>query len=104
MARVFAGKSLEAPLSVVHKVVALVGVVLLFQAVGAARVWKAAPGLPAAMVVFGVAYVVAFASGIVQSIPACAGTLWLSLHRVAAGVAVLACAVAARLMAVAGWG
>lgn len=96
----FAGKALRAPLGVVHKVLALVCVVLLFRAVVALREFNAPPALLAAIAVFGVAYLAAFASGIIQSIPACTGTLWLSLHRVAAGVAIIACAIAARLMAV----
>jgi hypothetical protein len=96
----FAGKALHAPLTVAHKLLALVCFVLLLRSAGVLRSFQP-PGLLAARVVFALAFLSSFATGIVQSIPASASSVWLNLHRVAATVAAIACAVAARLMATA---
>ena len=97
----FAGKSLQAPLAVIHKILALVGLFLLIRAVGRLGGIHEPPALPAAIAVFAAAFFVSFATGVIESIPACAGALWLNLHRVAAAVAAIACAVAARFIVLA---
>ena len=96
-----AGKSLQVPLAVIHKILALVCLFLLIRAVGRLGGIHEPPALLAAIAVFAAAFLVSFATGIVESIPACAGALWLNLHRVAAAVAAIACAIAARLIALA---
>jgi hypothetical protein len=96
-----AGKILHVPFSIAHKLLALLCLVLLVRVPGALRVFQAPPVLPAAIVAFACAYLAAFVTGVVKSVPACASFLWLNLHRVAAGIAVLACAVAARFIAMA---
>jgi hypothetical protein len=98
---IFAGKFLHAPLAIVHKLLAVLCIVLLLRSAGALRVLRAPPALPTAIVVFAVAYIASFVTGVVQSIPACANSLWLNLHRIAAATAAIACAVAARLVAMA---
>lgn len=97
---IFAGKVLHAPLAVVHKLLALVCLVLLLRNVGALRALEAPPALPAAILVFAVAFLAAFATGVVQSIPASGSSLWINLHRIASATAAIACAVAARLIAI----
>jgi hypothetical protein len=98
---IFAGKVLHAPLAVVHKLLSLVCLVLLARNVGALRALETPPALPAAILVFAVAFLAAFATGVVQSIPASASSLWLNLHRFASATAAIACAVVARLIAMA---
>ena len=98
---VLAGKSLQVPLAVIHKILALVGLFLLIRAIDRPGAIHLAPALPAAIAAFAAAFLVSFATGVLESIPACAGTLWLNLHRVAAAVAAIACAVAARLIVLA---
>ena len=98
---VLAGKSLQVPLAVIHKILALVGLFLLIRAIDRPGAIHLAPALPAAIAVFAAAFLVSFATGVLESIPACAGALWLNLHRVAAAVAAIACAVAARLIVLA---
>ena len=95
------GKSLQVPLAVIHKILALVCLFLLIRAIGRLGGIHEPPALPVAAAVFVAAFLVSFATGVVESIPACAGTLWLNLHRVAAAVAAIACAVAARFIALA---
>jgi hypothetical protein len=95
-----AGKSLQAPLAVIHKILALVCLFLLLRAVVRAGGIHEPPAFPAAIVVFAAAFLLSFATGVMESIPACAGALWLNLHRVAAAVATIACAVAVRFIAV----
>ena len=97
----YAGKYFLVPFAVVHKLLAVLCLVLLVRIAGALRGFHAPPVLPAAILAFSVAYLAAFVTGAVQSIPACASSLWLNLHRVAAGIAVLACAAAARFIATA---
>lgn len=97
----FAGKVLHAPLALVHKLLAVLCLVVLLRNVGALRAFEAPPALPAAIIVFAVAFLAAFVTGVVQSIPACASSLWLNLHRFASATAAIACAVAARLIAMA---
>ena len=97
----FAGKSLQVPLAVIHKILALVCLFLLIRAVGRPGGIHGPPALPAAIAVFAAAFLVSFVTGIIESIPACAGALWLNLHRVAAAVGAIACAVAAIACAVA---
>ena len=96
----FAGKFLHLPLALVHKLLAVLCVVLLVRNAGTLRAFEAPPVLPAALAVFAVAYLAAFVTGAVQSIPASASSLWLNLHRIAAAAAI-ACAVAARFIAMA---
>jgi len=96
-----AGKSLVVPLAVVHKLLALICLVLLLRSAGALRDFHAPAALPAAILVFAVAYVACFATGVVQSIPASASSLWLNLHRAAAAIATVGCAVAARFLVMA---
>lgn len=98
---IFAGKVLQAPLGVIHKLLAILCVVALLRNVGVFRALEGPPALFAALAVFAVACGAAFATGIVQSIPACASSVWLNLHRVAAATAVVACVFAFRLMAMA---
>jgi hypothetical protein len=100
LCRIAAGKSLQAPLGLVHKALALVCLILLIRTAGSFRTFEV-PALRAAIVVFAVAYLAAFTTGIVQSIPASASSVWLNLHRITGGVAAIACAVAARVIATA---
>ena len=93
------GKFLQLPLAFVHKLLTVICLFLLLRHVGTLRALAAPPVLRTAIVVFAIAYLAAFVSGAVQSIPACASSLWLNLHRVAAGTAAIACAVGARLIA-----
>ena len=97
----FAGKFLHLPLAFVHKLLAVLCLFLLLRNAGTLRALGAPPVLPAAIVAFAVAYLAAFVTGAVQSIPACASSFWLNVHRVASAAAVIACAVAARLIAIA---
>lgn len=90
-----AGRLLRMPLGVLHKLLAVLCLILLLRIPGAIRANQVPPVLTAMMVTFGFAYLAAFVTGAVQSIPACASSLWLNLHRVAAGIAAIACAVAA---------
>ncbi|HUD57377.1 MAG TPA: hypothetical protein VMR02_19255 [Terracidiphilus sp.] len=96
----FAGRILQMPLAIVHKLLAVLCLILLLRIPGTVRALQAPP-VTAMMVVFGFAYLAAFVTGAVQSIPACASSFWLNLHRVAAGISVIACAVAARCIAMA---
>lgn len=94
-----AGKALHAPLSIVHKLAAVTCMVFLVLRIGAAfRLCESRQALLVSMAFFATAFLAAFVSGIVQSIPSQAGTLWLNLHRVAAIAATVACAGAWRLM------
>lgn len=97
----FAAKPLQGPLAVAHKILALACLVLLVRAAGLLWGLRVPPMLPAAIAAFAAAFLACFAAGIVESIPACAGALWLNLHRLAAVCAALACALAARLMVLA---
>ncbi|HTW44033.1 MAG TPA: hypothetical protein VMD58_00690 [Acidobacteriaceae bacterium] len=101
LSMIFAGKALHVPFALIHKLLAVLCLVVLLRNAGALRALEAPPALPAALVVFAVAYLAAFITGIVQSIPACESSLWLNLHRVAAATSAIACAVAARLIAMA---
>jgi hypothetical protein len=95
----FSGKPLQIPFSIVHKLSAIVCLVFLALRMGAAlRMFTPRPPILAAMAIFAAAFLAAFVTGIVQSIPTQAGPLWLNLHRAAAIVATLACAAAWRLM------
>jgi hypothetical protein len=94
----FAGRILQMPLAIVHKLLAVLCLILLLRIPGTVRALQAPP-VTAMMVVLGFAYLAAFVT--VQSIPACASSFWLNLHRVAAGISVIACAVAARCIAMA---
>jgi|HubBroStandDraft_1064217.scaffolds.fasta_scaffold55437_1 hypothetical protein len=96
---IFAGRSMQGPLAVAHKLLAVICLILLLRSVGALRAFHAPPALPIAIAVFAVAFLAAFATGIVQSIPASAGLLWLNLHRFSSAIAAIACAVAARFVA-----
>ncbi len=96
-----AGKALQVPFAIVHKLLALVCLFLLIRAAGLLCGLHAPPALPVAIAVFAAAFLAAFATGVVESIPACAGALWLNLHRVAATVAAIACAIAARFIVLA---
>ena len=60
------------------------------------------PPLTWLLVVCAVAFLAAFVTGIVQSIPACASSLWLNLHRLAAAAVTVGCAAAARLIVIGG--
>lgn len=92
----FAGKFLHGPLDLAHKLLALFCLFLLLRVT--VRVSRGSPVLPVAFVVFVVAYLAAFVTGLVQSIPAAASSLWLNLHRFSSAIAAIACAVAARLV------
>jgi hypothetical protein len=96
---ILAGKVPHAPLAIVHKLLALLCLVLLLRSAGALRAFAAPPALTAAILVFAVAYLAAFATGVIQSIPACASSVWLNMHRITAAAAAVACAVSARLIA-----
>jgi hypothetical protein len=98
---IFAGKFLHGPLALVHKLLAVFCLVWLLRSAGALHAFAAPPALPAAIIVFAIAFLAAFVTGVVQSIPACASSLWLNLHRVAAAIAAIACGVTARLIAMA---
>jgi hypothetical protein len=100
LSMIFAGKVLHAPLALVHKLLAVLCLIVLLRNTGALRSFEAPPALPAAIIVFAVAFVAAFATGVVQSIPASASSLWINLHRIASATAAIACAVAARLIAI----
>ena len=95
----FAGRFLQMPLAIAHKLLAVLCLVLLLRTAGVLRAFQAPPVLPAAIVVFAVAYLASFVTGAVQSVPACASSLWLNMHRIAAAIAALACAVAAHFIA-----
>jgi len=97
----FAGKSLQVPLAVIHKILALVCLFLLIRAVARPGAIHEPPAFPAAIAVFAAAFLASFATGVMESIPACAGVLWLNLHRVASAVAAIACAVAVRFIVLA---
>jgi len=96
---ILAGRFLHMPLLIAHKLLAVACLILLLRVAGVLRAFAAPPALPAVIVVFAVAYLASFATGAVESIPAAAGSLWLNLHRVAAAVAAIAFAIAARLIA-----
>ena len=96
-----ASKSLQAPLALIHKILALVCLFLLIRAVVRPGGMHQPPALPPATAVFAAAFLMSFATGVVESIPDCAGTLWLNLHRVAAAIAAVACAVAVGFIALA---
>jgi hypothetical protein len=98
---IFAGKFLHMPLAIVHKLLSVLCLVLLLRSAGTLRAIQAPPVLPAAIVVFVLAYLASFVTGAIQSIPACANSVWLNLHRTAAVMAAIACAVAARFIAIA---
>jgi hypothetical protein len=98
---IFAGKVLHVPLALVHKLLAVLCLVVLLRNAGVLRTFDAPQALPAAIIVFAVAILAAFVTGAVQSIPACASSLWLNLHRIASAIAAIGCAVAARLIAIA---
>ncbi len=92
------GKPLQAPVSVVHKLSAVACIVFLILRIGVAiRLFESRPTLLATIAMFVIAFLAAFVSGIVESIPAQASGLWLNLHRIAAIVAAIACAAAWRL-------
>ncbi len=94
------GKPLRAPLSVVHKLSALACMVFLILRIGAViRLCESRPQLSATIAMLMIALLAALVSGIVEGIPAHANALWLNLHRAAAIVATIACAVAWRLAA-----
>ena len=76
-------------------------VLVLLRIAGALQLFASPPVLRAAIIAFGVTFLAAFVTGVVQSIPACAGPLWLNLHRAAAALAAITCAVAARFVAAA---
>jgi hypothetical protein len=96
----FAGKPLQIPFSILHKLSAMVCLVFLVLRIAAAvRLFESRPLLIAALAIFTLGFLAAFASGIVQSIPAQAGALWLNLHRASAIVATAACIAAWRLTA-----
>jgi hypothetical protein len=97
----FAGKFLHGPLSIVHKLLALICLILLVRSAGALRAFATPTALPVAIAVFAAAFLTAFVTGVVQSIPSSAGPLWLNVHRVAAAVAAVACIIAARFIATA---
>ena len=97
---IYAGKVLHAPLAVVHKLLALVCLVLLLRNVGALRALEAPQTLAAAILVFAATFLATFATGVVQSIPASASSLWLNLHRISSAIATIACTIAARLIAI----
>jgi hypothetical protein len=97
----FAGRFLHGPLAVVHKLLAVLVLVWLLRISGMLRALAASPGLRVTIVVFALAYLAAFITGIVQSIPSCAGSLWLNLHRVGAATAAIACGIAARMIVMA---
>lgn len=99
---IFASRVVQVPLSVVHKLLAVLFLILLVRNAGVLRAPEATPALLAALSVFAVACLAAFGTGVVQSIPACASVLWLNLHRVAAAIAAVACFLAARLVSAAG--
>lgn len=95
------GKPLHALLSIVHKLSAIACLVFLILRIGAAiRLSESKPALAATLAIFAIAFLAAFVSGIVQSIPAHVSSIWLNLHRIAAIAATIACAVAWRLTAV----
>jgi hypothetical protein len=92
---------LHVPLAIIHKLLAVPCLVLLLRIAGVLRAFHAPPVLPAAIVFFAVAYLASFVNDAVQSIPTCARSLCLNLHRVAPAIAAIACAVAARFIAMA---
>jgi hypothetical protein len=97
-----AGKALNAVLAIAHKLLALLCLILLFRAAGTLWAFHAPPLLlPSAIAAFAVAFLASFATGVAESIPSCAGALWLNLHRAAAAIAAIACVVAGRLIATA---
>ena len=98
---IFAGKFLHIPLAIVHKLLSVLCLVLLLRSAGTLRAIHEPPALSAAIVVFALAYLASFATGAIQSIPACANSVWLNLHRTAAVMAAIACAVATRFIAIA---
>ncbi len=100
IAMALSGKALHAPLSIVHKLSAVTCMVFLFLRAGVAiRLFESRPALLATIAIFVIAFLAAFVSGVVQSIPASASVLWLNLHRIAAATGAIACAVAWRLTA-----
>ena len=100
LAMALAGKLFHAPLSIIHKLSAvLCFVFLLLRIVVAIRLFEPRPAILATIVVFAGAFIGAFVTGVVQSIPAQAGALWLNLHRAAVIVATIAFAAASRAIA-----
>jgi hypothetical protein len=98
---IFAGKVLHMPLAIVHKLLSVLCLVLLLRNAGTLRAFQAPAALPVWIIVFAVAFLAAFVSGAVQSIPACANAFWLNLHRVTSAVAAIGCAMTARLITMA---
>ena len=99
LSTIFAGKWLQVSLALIHKLLAVLCLVLLLCIGSGLRAFDTQPALRGATIIFAVAYLAAFASGVVQSIPAFASSLWLNLHRVAAVIATIACVAASRLIA-----
>jgi len=64
-----ARKSLRVPLAVIHKILALVCLFLLIRAVGRPGGIHEPPALPAVIAGFAAAFLVSFATGVIESIP-----------------------------------
>ena len=93
------GRSLLVPMAAVHKIAAVFCLILLVRNAGTLRSFHAPAVLPAAIAVFAAAYIACLVTGVFQSIPATASSLWLNLHRAAAAIATAGCAVAGGLIA-----
>lgn len=93
------GHPLSAPLSIVHKLAALL--MLIFIAIRAAQAFKGFAGRPTLSimaVIFLLSVVAAFTTGIVESVPSQSGALWLNLHRISAATVTIAAALLTRLL------
>jgi hypothetical protein len=76
------GQPLSAPLSVAHKLAALMMLILIgVRIVPALRCFAGRPTLANLTVIFVLSVLAAFTSGILESIPSQASALWLNLHR-----------------------
>jgi uncharacterized membrane protein len=94
-------KPIQIPFSILHKLSAIVCLVLISLRIsGALGLFKSQPTITLTIWIFVAAFLAACVTGVVHSLPAQGGPLWLNLHRVAASVSAIACGVAARLIVV----
>jgi hypothetical protein len=92
-------KAIGFPCSLFHKLGAVVCLVLILLRIsGALNLFKSSPAIPLAIWCFAAAFLAAFVTGVVHSLPIQAGPLWLNLHRITAALSAVACAVAARMI------
>jgi hypothetical protein len=93
------GQPLSAPFSIVHKLASLLLLIFIgIRIVPAFRDFADQRTLCIVAAMFVLSVAAAFTTGILESIPSQAGAAWLNLHRIFAGAATIASAIAARLL------